>query len=170
MNYLRHCERPCCRRAFVSTDDIRTYGGIAMSEVRICERCERNWVEVSKAQSFGDWFIGMPLLPPHACRTCGCVDTFKDGMALWRCRSCNAKDKPSKSPPAPITPRTVHDEKRFDEIVAAMARYREAKERVPSSWIAELTTLVHTFADDCFTENEKLRPVLFEYQTAVPTK
>ena len=44
-------------------------------------------------------------------------------------------------PPLGLTPRWVHEMKRFEEIIAAMKRYSEAGLPVPTEWIEELDEL-----------------------------
>lgn len=63
--------------------------------------------------------------------------TEDEREAKEECERKAAEQKNSKEPPLGLMPRKLWDEKRADEICAAMERYQEAGVVIPAEWIEE---------------------------------
>jgi hypothetical protein len=53
-------------------------------------------------------------------------------------------DEPQENanrPPLGLTPKSIHDRVREEEIISAMVRYLKVRKAIPDSWLSELNTL-----------------------------
>lgn len=75
------------------------------------------------------------------CTNTGCIFKTYNGRCMFsNASSCSCEYRPreaSKKPPLGVVSRDIWDRKRQEKLAAAMKRYLEAGEKIPSEWIAE---------------------------------
>lgn len=74
------------------------------------------------------------------CTNTSCIFKTYNGGCIFDDTSCSSAYSPRKiykKPPLGVISRDIWDRKRQEELAAAMKRYLEAGEKLPSEWISE---------------------------------